>query len=94
MAGAEENGRLSATELAKAALRTVRELTGFQPEAATGLDWDGESWCVTVDALELSRIPDTTDVLGTYEVRLDSAGSLRGYRRVRRYTRGQAHEEE
>jgi len=94
MASADQNGSLSAGELAKAALATVHELTGYQPEAATGLEWDGESWCVTVDVLELSRIPNTTDVLGQYEVRLDGDGSLRGYRRVRRYRRGDAREEE
>ena len=93
MAGPEVNGKRSAGELAAAALTTVEELTGYQPEAATGLEWDGEMWCVTVDALELARIPNTTDVLGTYEVRLDPAGRLRSYRRVRRYVRGEAREE-
>jgi Gas vesicle synthesis protein GvpO len=89
-----DNGKLSATELARAALTTVEELTGYESEAVTALEWDGESWCITVDALELSRIPNTTDVLGSYEVRLDEGGTLRGYRRVRRYTRGEAREEE
>jgi len=42
---------LSAIELARAALTTVGELTGYRPEAATGLEWDGESWCVTVESL-------------------------------------------
>ena len=93
MARSEDNGSLSASELGRAALRTVEELTGYQPEAATALEWDGESWCVTVDVLELARIPSTTDVLGAYEVRLDGDGTLRGYRRVRRYTRGEAREE-
>jgi hypothetical protein len=83
---------LSAIELARAALITVGELTGYRPEAATGLEWDGESWCVTVEALELAKIPNTTDVLGTYEVRLDGQGTLRGYKRVRRSLRGDAGE--
>lgn len=86
------NNSLSATELARAALTTVGELTGYRPEAATGLEWDGDSdsWCITVEALELAKIPNTTDVLGTYEVRLDGEGTLRGYKRVRRFTRGEA----
>jgi gas vesicle protein GvpO len=93
MAKASENGRLSAGELGQAALTTVEELTGYEPEAVTGLEWDGEFWRITVDALELSRIPNTTDVIGEYEVRLDEEGTLRGYRRTRRFQRGQAHEE-
>jgi hypothetical protein len=88
------DGRLSASELSQAALATVQELTGYRPEAVTGLEWDGEFWRVTVDVLELARIPNTTDVLGSYTVQLDDRGTLRGYRRVRRFQRGQISEEE
>src|SRR3954462_13999558 len=84
--------RLSAAELSRAALTTVRELTGYRPEAVTALEWDGEAgtWQITVDALELERIPNTTDLLGEYLVQLDEDGTLRGYRRSRRFQRGQA----
>ena len=84
------NGRLSAAELSQAALMTVGQLTGYKPEAVTGLEWDGEFWRVTVDALELARVPNTTDVIGSYVVQLDEQGTIRGYRRARRYQRGQA----
>ena len=87
MASSTDNGKLSAIELGQAALTTVEELTGYQPEAVTGLEWDGESWSVTVDALELQRVPNTTDVLGSYEIQLDEHGTIRGYRRVRRFRR-------
>jgi Gas vesicle synthesis protein GvpO len=91
MAGSSD-GRLSAAELSQAAVTTVQELTGYDPEAVTGLEWDGESWQVTVDVLELSRIPNTTDVLASYVVQLDEGGTLRGLRRARRFQRGQASE--
>lgn len=94
MANSGKDGNLSARELAAAALTTVAELTGHSPEAATGLEWDGEAWCVTVEVLELSRVPSTTDILGAYQVRLDERGTLRGYKRLRRYSRGEAHEEQ
>ena len=90
MAQSSSNGKLSAAELGKAAMRTVEELTGYHPEAVTALEWDGEFWQVTVDALELSRIPNTTDILGEYLVRLDEDGTLRGYRRERRFQRSEA----
>jgi gas vesicle protein GvpO len=88
-----DDGRLSAIELSQAALATVQELTGYQPEAVTALEWDGEVWQVTVDVLELARIPNTTDLLGSYAVQLDEQGTLRGYRRIRRFQRGQMSEE-
>jgi len=86
------NSRLSAAELAEAAMTTVHELTGYQPEGVTGLEWDGEYWDVIVDVLELSRVPNTTDVLASYVVQLDERGTLRGMKRAHRFVRGQANE--
>jgi len=83
---------LSAKEMTMAAKEALGELTGHEPEAATGLQWDGESWLVTVDVLELRRIPDTTDLLATYVVQLDDDGNLSGYKRTRRFQRSQAEE--
>ena len=85
--------RLSAKELTEAALATVSDLTGYEPEAVAGLQWDGESWLVTADVLELARIPNTTDLLASYVVQLDDGGRLLGYKRTRRFLRGQAEEE-
>jgi hypothetical protein len=45
-----------------------------------------------VDVLEVSRIPDTTSLLASYEVQLDKQGELVECRRVRRYRRGAADE--
>ena len=91
MAESSDNGKLSAAELGEAALTTIEELTGYDPEAVTALQWDADSeqWTITVDVLELSRVPNTTDVMGTYVVQLDERGTLRGYKRTRRYVRGQ-----
>jgi len=89
MAGSND-GRLSAAELGQAAVTTVHELTGYEPEAITGLEWDGEFWDISVDVMELSRIPNTTDVMGSYVVQLDEQGTLRGLRRMRRFVRGSA----
>jgi hypothetical protein len=87
MAGSDD-GRLSTKGLAEAALRTVKELTGYEPEAVTGLEWDGDEWQISVEVLELERIPNTTDVIGTYAVKLDERGALRGFKRTGRHIRG------
>ena len=84
------NGKLSARDLTLAAKATVEDLTGFEPESVSGLQWDGETWLVTVEVCELERVPNTTDVMASYVVQLDDAGGLLGYRRERRYLRGEA----
>jgi hypothetical protein len=96
MAKSDDNGRLSAVELARAAMIAMQELTGYRAEAATALEWNEESdtWHVTVEVLELARVPNTTDVIGAYEVRLDSQGSLHGYKRLRRFMRGESRDED
>jgi hypothetical protein len=86
------DGRLSARDLTLAAKQTVEELIGFRAEAVSGFQWDGETWLVSVDVCELERIPNTTDVMATYIVQLDDRGSLLGYKRDRRFIRGQAEE--
>ena len=82
--------RLSARDLALEAKATIKDMTGLEPETVSALQWDGETWLVTVEVCELSRIPNTTDVMASYVVQLDDSGGLLGYKRDRRYTRGEA----
>jgi hypothetical protein len=84
------NSRMSARDLALEAKATIREMTGLEPEIVSGLQWDGETWLVSVEVCELSKIPNTTDIMAGYVVQLDDSGGLLGYKRDRRYLRGEA----
>ena len=86
------DGKLSARDLTLAAKATVEDLTGYETETVSGLQWDGETWLVTVEVCELERVPNTTDVMATYVVQLDDRGGLLGYKRERRFQRGSADE--
>jgi Gas vesicle synthesis protein GvpO len=82
--------RRSGAQLAQRARRALSEITGLDAESVTSLERvDDGTWKVTVELLELSRIPETDDMLGSYEVELDESGELLGYRRLRRYARVQ-----
>src|SRR5947209_20147104 len=87
---ASNNGKLSPVELARVARSQLAELTGRPPESVLGLNKEEDGWKVTVELVELSRAPTSTDLLGAYVVTLDDDGELIGYERVGRYQRGQA----
>lgn len=75
--------------IAAEAAGQLLELTGRDVEGITGFRRTDDGWAVEVEVLEVRRIPDTTDVLALYEVTVDEDGEMEGYRRLRRYTRGQ-----
>ncbi|AEM80949.1 Gas vesicle synthesis family protein [Streptomyces violaceusniger Tu 4113] len=77
-------------EAARYACEQLASLIVHEPEGVSGVTRDEDGWVVSVDVLEVARIPDTTSLLATYEVRVDQRGELQEYRRVRRYRRGAA----
>ena len=88
-------GKLTLPQLVGKAREQIEELFGKPVEAVSGFEQtdgdDGDKgWTVTLELLELPRIPDTTSLLGTYEATLDGDGNLLGARRVRRYPRNQS----
>jgi hypothetical protein len=97
MAESRRNGRrkeLSARDAIASVRRELPQLLGKPIESVLGVERDEDSaWRVTVQVVELSRIPNTTDVLGAYAVTLDRDGDLTGYSRKRRYYRNQTDEE-
>jgi len=80
--------RRSGMTIAAEAAQQLVELTGRDVEGVTAMERTDDGWLVEVEVLEVRRIPDTTDVLGTYELTLDEDGEIDGYRRLRRYVRG------
>jgi len=96
---ADSGKKLSLPELVGRARDQMQELFGKPVESVSAFeqssgddngDGNGKGWTVTLELLELERIPDTTSLLGTYEATLDSDGNLLGAKRVRRYPRNQS----
>jgi hypothetical protein len=92
--GERRRPQLSGAQLVAEARRQLSEITGMEAGAVTSLERsDDDGWKLTVELLELARIPRAADVLGVYDVTLDGSGMLLGYRRVRRYSRGETRDE-
>lgn len=80
----------SPIEIARAAAQQLCELTGREPDTTSGLQRTDNGWLVHVEVVEVARIPDSTSVMASYEVEVDTDGALISYRRARRYYRNQA----
>ena len=78
-------------ELLDTAIDQIGDLTGLRVESVSGLDRDGDdAWVVTLEVLEVERVPSTMDVLASYEVHLSDDGEVLGFNRRRRYHRAAA----
>ena len=71
----------------------VENVLGKEAETVSGISRADGSWAVTVEVVEVRRIPDSTDILSSYEVALDDNGDLLRLERRGRYRRSQVEEE-
>lgn len=76
-----------------AARRRLEALLDTDVERVSGLERSDGNWKIMLEVVEVRRIPESTDVLATYEVVLDDEGDLIGVSRARRYRRSQVEED-
>ena len=77
------------SSIGRTVLTELEQLVGCPAEGVTGIRKTDDGWVVMVEVLEVGRVPETTDVMASYEVTVDSEGDVTGYRRQRRYLRAQ-----
>ena len=83
---------MNTDEIVKKAQEDFARLSKIPVAGVIGLSKTEEGWVVLLEALERRAIPDTMDVLGVYEVRLDSEGNLLGFERKKLRKRGETEE--
>jgi hypothetical protein len=76
-----------ARQLLDAAREQVAEVTGRPVEGISGLRRDDDGWVIDVEVRELERVPNTMDLLASYQVTLSEDGDVVGFERRRRYHR-------
>ncbi len=72
---------MNADEIIEKVRDDFTRLSNIPVNGIIGLSKTEEGWVVSLEALERRAIPDTMDVLGLYEVRLDDEGNLLGFDR-------------
>lgn len=82
---------MNAVQIIAAAREQIATLTGLPVDTVSRFrrEGEGEGWLVEVELIEMRRIPNSSDVLATYQIQLDADGGLLGYERTQRYYRGQ-----
>lgn len=81
-------------EILERARRQMVEITGLKAESVIRVAKGNGGWRVGLEMLEMSRIPNATDVLGDYEVVLGGDGTIREFVRKRTRLRGEPVESE
>jgi hypothetical protein len=75
-------------KLLEAARDAVSGVTGQKVETISGFHRNGsDGWLITLEVLEVERVPNTMDLLATYAVELSEDGEVTGFERRRRYHR-------
>jgi len=81
------------TEVLDRAKKQLSDTTGLKPVTITRAFEDEEGWHIGVAMLEMSRIPNSSDVLGDYEVLLNDCGGMLKFERRRTRLRCETGEE-
>lgn len=79
---------MNTDEIIEKAQREFGRLSNVPVNSVMGLSRNDEGWLVKLEGIERRGIPDTSDVLGLYEVQLDNGGNLLGFQRTRLRRRG------
>ena len=79
-------------KIVEEAKRELQELLGAEPERVSGFDRSEGRWTVTLEVVDVHRVPETTDVMASYEVAFDDDRNLVSVSELRRYRRSQVEE--
>lgn len=68
--------------------QVAADIIGRDLDGIAAIHRNDDTWTVAVDVVERHSVPDTQDIMGRYEIHLDSTGEIREYSCSSRYRRG------
>jgi hypothetical protein len=84
------SSRADTRRIVDCAREQLRDLRGAAAESVSSIRHTAAGWCVGLEVVEVRRVPESTDVLATYELELDDDGNLLNFERTARYYRSEA----
>ncbi len=84
---------MTVNELIEKARTDFSKATHCKVDGITGFCKANGGWSVSLEVLERKAIPDSMDILGIYEVNLDSEGSFLSFERKRLRKRSDTNEQ-
>lgn len=75
------------------AREVASDLLEYEFEGVIKVEATDSGWRTVIEVIERSAVPDTQDIIGRYEIELDTTGSATGYELLERYRRGEMKEE-
>lgn len=89
----ESGSAADAAAAVKKARRQLKDLLGAEAESVSAVQRSNGKWSVTLEVVEVRRVPESTDVMSSYDVVLADDGDVVSLMRTRRYRRSQVEEQ-
>ncbi|MBI4267253.1 MAG: gas vesicle protein [Chloroflexi bacterium] len=80
---------MNTNEIIQKAQEEFSRLGKTSANGVTGISKTEDGWAVLLEAVERKAIPDTMDILGLYELQLDTQGNLLAFDRKKLRKRGE-----
>jgi len=77
-----KEGESQLSSMIESALGVLNRHLSHKPESVIGVVGSDDGWIVIVEALERKGVPDTQDILGRYEVKLDTHAKVLGWKQT------------
>jgi hypothetical protein len=74
---------MNVSEIAERAREELVKMTKLTPSGVIGTAREDNGWMVTIEMVEKKSIPDSMDILGTYEVKVNDQGQIADFQRVK-----------
>ncbi len=74
---------LSMSGVIQKARSELNNLTGLEISSTVAAEKEGDGWLIIMEVIEKRSIPDSMDILATYETKLDPDGNMLEFKRIR-----------